>query len=283
MPTVPELIAVDEAAGTATTADVKRAEQEAHQAAEQVATLQQRVVDGDGDVTAEQIEHAKSLSGFAKLRAEATRRKQERTARAAWLRECDQLRAEIEAYAPGVGEKLAKKLAAAEKALNDFADAVHQHNTTLHGWHARIADLGFKKLEHRVNPLVPPASQAHLGHDGDTLIAGRRRLTPLDPDHYLSRMLAGIRLTRPGRPDSMPLSRPEYAQAEGVYEQLRQVDAPTGDPDPNLRFFRARDSGSVLTLDSKAFEPNKIGENIYQQQIDAGLLVEISRREAWGQ
>lgn len=283
MQTVTDLIEAEEAAGTACPADVAQAEREATQAAEQVTTLEKRVVDGDEDVTPDEIEKAKSLSGFAKLRAEAIRRKAERTARADRLRACDELRAEIEAY-PGTSDKLAKMLAAAEKAIGAFAVAVDERNQIVEGWRRRMQDLG---VPAHLNPLVPPASQGHIGlSQQGAVIAGRRRMEPVNFDQWIVAMLDRIRVTPTGgQPRPLRLdSHPGVGTREALYERLAQLDAAPGDPDPNLRFFRNKASGNVLTLDAESLTAtNAAGDNNYQRQIKAGDLVEISQKEAWGQ
>ncbi|MBM0238689.1 hypothetical protein JNW88_18850 [Micromonospora sp. ATA32] len=282
MQTVTDLIEAEEAAGTASTADVAQAEREAAQAAEQVTTLERRVVDGDEDVTPDEIEKAKSLRGFAKLRAQAIRGKAERTAHAAWLRRCDELRAEIEAY-PGTSDKLAKLLAATEKAIVAFVAAVDERNQLIEGWRQRMQDL---QVRHST-PLVPPASQGHIGlTDGGQVIAGRRRLEPVNFDQWIVSMLDRIRVAPAGgHPRPLRLdSHPGTGTREALYERLAQMDAAPAEPDPNLRFFRNKASGQVITLDAHALTAtNAAGDNQYQRSIARGELVEISRKEAWGQ
>ncbi|MEV5124301.1 hypothetical protein AB0K49_16150 [Streptomyces decoyicus] len=75
-------------AGTA----AEQAEQEAAEAEQLLAALEERVRDGDEKVTAPQLAEARELGRFATLRAEAARRKAERAAaRAAEQERADRL------------------------------------------------------------------------------------------------------------------------------------------------------------------------------------------------
>lgn len=269
---VTELIAADEAAGTATPADVREAQREATEAAAHVVALQRRVVEGDDQVTAAEIDKAKSDSEFANLRAKAVASKAERTKHAEWLRQCDQLRAEIEGHKPGTGGQLAELLAGAEKAIAAFITAAQERNEAVAGWRQRMQDL---RVPHS-NPTVPPASQGHIGlADGGQIIAGRRRMEPVNIDGWVVSMLYKIQIphgTTGGTPRSLRLDQlPSVDTRERLYERLAALDAPAAEPDPNTRFFRHKTSGQVLTYDR---EPN---------EIERRGLVEISRKDAWGQ
>ncbi|MER5401661.1 hypothetical protein [Streptomyces sp. NPDC002599] len=68
------------AAATDTPPDVAQAEAEAREADDLLAALEERVRDGDDQVTPQQLAEQRELSGFAKLRAEAARRKANRAA-----------------------------------------------------------------------------------------------------------------------------------------------------------------------------------------------------------
>lgn len=282
MQTVSEMIEAEEAAGTATPADVAQAERDVAQAAEQVTTLERRVVEGDEEITPDEIEKAKSLRGFAKLRAEAIRRKAERTARAKRLRAGDELRAEIEAYTTTAGPRLVKLLRSVEKAIDAFTAAVDERNQVTSGYFERMRDLGVPNHD---NPLpLPSAEHAHLGivpgadlgTGGATpraLAAGRRRVpVRVDADAHVTALIEAVR------------NRLERdARLTKLYDRLDQVDEVAPDVDPTLRFFRSR-GGQVIQLGHRALTAHpEGGDNQYQRQIAAGDLVEISRREAWGE
>lgn len=263
---------------------VAQAEREATEAAALVDALEDRVRDGDDTVTPEQIEQARGLGRFAQLRAEATRRKAERAAHAQWLRQCNELRTEIEGYQTGGGEQLAQLLADAEKAVTGFVTAVNERNKVVAGWRHRMVDLG---VQH-TNPLVPPASQGGIGlNNQQQVLAGRRRMDVIDLDWWLTAMLRRIVITRhdSGQARSLNLDmHPGFGDHAELYELLAQVDAGPAEPDPNLRFFRGR-AGAVITLgpDQLIEDPEGRHDNQNLLQIAKGDLVEISRKEAWGQ
>lgn len=268
------LIERDAAAGDVTPADVRQAEQDAKDAAALVDALEEQVIDGDDEITADEIEAQRKLSGFAKLRAQATARKAERAARAARLKKCDELRAEIEAYATDTGERYVALLQAAEDAVAAFTDAVRDRNTQLDQWRHRMVELQIPK---HGNPLVPPAEHAHLGLNGKQVIAGRRRLDKVDPGAWLGRMLARVASAHhPVRGMDMDTGTAfgqftvPPANPGDHYAKLARVDAPVGDPPDNIRFFLTT-GGGVIEMDH---EPNEIEAR--------GIVREISRREAWG-
>jgi hypothetical protein len=281
--TVTELIAAAEAAGTATPDDVTQAEQEAAQATQAAATLERRLLDGDDSVTAEEIGKARELSGFAKLRAEAVRRKAERTTRAARLRQCTDLAAEIQAYADTAGPRFAKLLRKVEQAIDTFTAAVDERNQLVAAWHRRAQDLGV--AGHNTPLPVPPAEHGHVGivggaamsgvTAGAALAAGRRRV-PLKVDAPLALDTLVSAMRRRGAERDLHVGK--------LYARLETVDQVAGDPDPGLRFFRHRDNGGVVVVgDQQLAAPARDGSrNQWQRQIAAGELVEVSRKEAWG-
>ncbi|GHA19696.1 hypothetical protein ACFOOM_10075 [Streptomyces echinoruber] len=102
-------------------AAVEQAEQEAAKAEQLLAALEERVRDGDEQVTAQQLADARELGRFAKLRAEAARRKAERAAAQAAERErqhtTERALALLAEHSP---RTLATKYAAARDALAAF-------------------------------------------------------------------------------------------------------------------------------------------------------------------
>ncbi|MFI6471503.1 hypothetical protein ACIBL5_14815 [Streptomyces sp. NPDC050516] len=127
---------------TATTTDqteaehaVAQAEQEASEAEQLLAALEERVRDGDDAVTPTQLADARELGRFAKLRAEAARRKAERTAQAA----ADKQRAAHLAQATAItapggpldAGALAVQYAAARDAVRAFVAASEAYNAAI--------------------------------------------------------------------------------------------------------------------------------------------------------
>ncbi|MEV0438968.1 hypothetical protein AB0I84_09410 [Streptomyces spectabilis] len=125
----------------ATTADgpdtapaVAQAEQHAADAEQTLAAMEERVRDGDEDVTPAQLAEARELGRFARLRAEAARRKAERaTAKAA-----EQERARLTAKAVALVDQeadpatVATAYEQARTALAALVAAVTAHDNALH-------------------------------------------------------------------------------------------------------------------------------------------------------
>ncbi|MFD9905886.1 hypothetical protein [Streptomyces sp. NPDC059063] len=116
---------------TTTTADrpeaapaVVQAEQHAAEAEQTLAAMEERVRDGDEDVTPAQLAEARELGRFARLRAEAAARKAERAAakaaEAKRRRKTERALALLAEHAP---QDLAAKYAAARDALAAFITA----------------------------------------------------------------------------------------------------------------------------------------------------------------
>lgn len=273
---------------------VAQAEREAREAAALVEALERRVVDGDESVTADEIDQAEKVGRFARLRAKHTAAKAAKAKHAAWLRACGDIRAEMEAYAPGLGDRVTERLQAAEQALNDVVAIANAHNAKVADWRRRMVDLG--DLEH-TNPLVPPAGQAHIGYQGRKVIVRRRRLEAVNPKRWVQHLVHSIQFaTDPARSDRLQFADFRPSQLTNLYDTIRQLDALEPDPDPNLRFFRSKTGGGVIALDEQALtvrpklgtpgidgQAVSHGDNPYQRQIEAGELVEVSRKEAWGQ
>ncbi|MFI1422744.1 hypothetical protein ACH4VX_33200 [Streptomyces sp. NPDC020731] len=118
------------APGIGTTPEVAQAETEAREADALLDALEERVRDGDDKVTPQQLAEQRELSGFAKLRAEAARRKAERAAAKA----AEQHRAALVANALTVVEERAGRAPVAEAydrartAIADMLAAADAHD-----------------------------------------------------------------------------------------------------------------------------------------------------------
>ncbi|MFJ6483964.1 hypothetical protein ACIQK6_28140 [Streptomyces sp. NPDC091682] len=120
-----------------TGAAIEQAEQEATEAEQLLAALEERVREGDEQVTADQLAGARELGRFAKLRAEAARRKADRAAADAAERQ----RADLLARAAGMsipGGPLDTAALAATYAT--ARDAVHTFIAASETYNAAIAD-----------------------------------------------------------------------------------------------------------------------------------------------
>lgn len=285
MSTIKQLIEQDEAAGPATAADVRQAEQEAEDAAQLADTLEQRVINGDDDITAEEIAEAERLGRFARLRAQATAKRAEKAKRAARLRDLDALRAEIEGYAIDGGQKLADLACKAQQANTAFLQALAARQDQLRIWHKQMQQRG---VPDHGSPIAPPAEHAHLGYSGwdttggtGTVVAGKRRLRALSVDKWFGLVLGAslretgthVHIRHNGRTAEIPWLSSNEAE-DDLYADLAAADEPTGDPDPKTRFFRGP-NGAMW-----AYDPDNVPS---AEEIERMGLVEISRKEAWGQ
>lgn len=240
------------------------AEQEAAEAVALVAALEQRVIEGDEGIGFEEIEAARGLGRFARLRAEATRRKVERARQAARLRALDDLRAEVEQYGATGGERLVRLLGEVERAVSAFQNAVDQRNKLVDAWSHRAVELG-APAHHA--PCPPPAEHGMVGQmpaPGRGVIAGARRLSPLDGDAWLARVL------RPTSPGGRAWRFRVGPLDEAMAEHLAKLDAPAAEPADDALWFRHTGSGQVIQFDH--------APDVHE----ARGLVEITRAEALG-
>jgi hypothetical protein len=175
---------------------VATAEDEAREAAALAQALEERVKDGDEDISPAELENARQLGGFARLRTEAAQRKAERAREAERQRQLAALKAEM-TERPGMDRKrLAELLRTAQAALDDFATTAAEHNAQVREWRTRMQALGVPEM---VN-LVPPAEHAQLGwrpiHDGVTLLVGypTAQINQINPGALLSGMVTGVTL-----------------------------------------------------------------------------------------
>lgn len=155
-------------------ASVNAAEQEAAEAAELVAVLEDRVREGDESVTPEEIASARDLGRFAKLRAEATRRKATRAKAAARLAACEDLAAEMRA-AEHNDEQIIAALGAVEAALTNLTEVVGAHNHNVGQWRRRMQELAVEA------GTVPATEHGGLVHDqhGAWVAVGATRFSRL--------------------------------------------------------------------------------------------------------
>jgi hypothetical protein len=113
-------------------AQVTAAESEAEAADGLVEALEERVRDGDLDVTPEQIESQRSLSRFARLRATAARRKAEKARTEIDVKAHDAAIVNARAVLAELSiDRLAESHAAAVRALIAFADTCVAHDEAL--------------------------------------------------------------------------------------------------------------------------------------------------------
>ncbi len=134
---------------TLTINDAQAAEQEA---AATVATLEERVRDGDITITPAELEDARGLSRFARLRKEAAERKAEKARQAA----AEQRRTEVvtaarAALAEHSIDDLTGRYRAARDALRVLIEGIEQRNTTIRDVSLKLVGAGI----HQSRPDLP--------------------------------------------------------------------------------------------------------------------------------
>jgi hypothetical protein len=232
--------------------DVKAAEAAADEAEALVAALEERVAAGDEEVTPDQLTAQEGLSRFAKLRAEATRRKAITAKAAARLSAAKELRKEIDEYATGSGQTFAENLRAVAAAEETFRRNIADHNAKVHAWRRRMQDLGIPFADGRPYPPDEDANLA-LGRDGGALVlqAGRRQFEIVAAETLIE-------------------SHRIHGREEAVYAVLEAVDGPL--PESTAQHFYRGSGGAVIAVDV-AFTDDEIKR--------LGM-VKISRKDAWG-
>ncbi|MEU7166676.1 hypothetical protein AB0A70_18870 [Streptomyces morookaense] len=148
---------------------VEQAEQEAAEAEQLLAALEERVREGDEQVTAQQLSGARELGTFARLRAEAARRKADRAAQAAAEQQRTDRLAEAAAMTAPGGPLDAAVLAAAYATARD---AVRAFVTASEGYNAAIEQAG--RLLAAAG--VPDSTHGHAPEPGAMARWGTRTL-----------------------------------------------------------------------------------------------------------
>ncbi|GAP57303.1 hypothetical protein AHiyo1_01280 [Arthrobacter sp. Hiyo1] len=169
------------------------AEQEAKEAESLVHTLEEAVKSGDESVTFEQVEKARGLLSFVRLRKEAATRKAAAAKEAARLDACEALKADIVAHAQGDGKAFSKHLRTAVDALGAFHDAVEERNARIREYRDRAIALGIPEHKH-TGPTPPTHGGVRLAAGGSAglhagVVVGRRRVESFDADVWISRAL----------------------------------------------------------------------------------------------
>lgn len=246
------------------------AEQEAREAAELVATLEEKVRDGDEAVTFEEVEKARGLLSFVRLRQEAARRKAAKAQEAARLAACEALHAEIQDHAKSEGAELAKQLKGIVDAMRAFSDAVEARNNRVQEYRTRAVELG---IPEHTNPTPPPAAHGRVGLTANGggygvvgVLAGRRRVEEINRDVFLNGALSI--LSREGKfkyVDSVDGS-PE------IFDRLADIDAEA--PESSAKhFYRNLETGAVFRKDVPFTD----------DEIRRGNLTVITKAEAEGE
>jgi hypothetical protein len=124
---------------------VAAATQEAEQAEQQLASLEERVRDGDDTITPAQLAEQRELGRFARLRVDAARRQAERRQEQDRARDQAAARAQVHAEAAddrNGAEALVSLLDAYEHATTALLDALQEHNQRVTRWARLIGNAG---------------------------------------------------------------------------------------------------------------------------------------------
>lgn len=250
-----------------TAIDVDRAEQEASEAAALVDALEERVRDGDDTISPDEIEQAKKLGAFARLRVEATRRKADRAAAAAHRRALAELRAQLLDDATGGPARLAEIAAAltgVDKAIAEFVDAAERHNT----WHAETRE--------RLRTLTEEPGHNVKGLDEESGLAFADRRSPRDLAVIVVDGQA-VEEVEPGMLLAASVFQAADRSTDGLpmwagHENLRTVLATTMRPAEEYAHFRER-----LETGAAPAKPGQRMRTMAEGQGPAGIDLDLFR------
>jgi hypothetical protein len=205
---------------SAETDQVQDAEQEAAEAEALAEALEERVRDGDPKVGPEDIERAKALGRFARLRQTAAVRKADSAREAARFKDCQDLAWEIEAFTKGNGTRYAELLRDVEASIGAFVGAVDERNDRVRSWRTRMQELG---VPEHTSADLPPAEHAGLGFNPNrqSILVGAHEVSELPVVGYLNRFLGRVQI---GLKLPAPLAANSFSP-ETVIEDLEAIDA----------------------------------------------------------
>ncbi|MGW2143205.1 hypothetical protein ACWCOT_02770 [Nonomuraea bangladeshensis] len=256
-----------------TPADVEAAQRQAAEDAARVDELVKRVMDGDPDVTSDDIGQARRLAEFSELRVEAVRQQEAATRERRRQATCVALRPDIDAFADRFAVEAAAKLQAITDAVVDYYQYVAQQNAEREELHKRA--VACTRGEWRA-PIAPPAEDAGVGHYGTLLIAGRRRIDRINAEAFLGKALHlaardlkpipvrahldyhGVVNIQPAEPNADPM-----ADLARIVKEM---------PEPGTAHFYRGPGGAVIERD----------QPYPDDEIKRLHLKTISAKEAWG-
>ena len=246
---------------------IANAQQEEREAAALVTTLEEKVRDGDESVTFEEVEKARGLLSFVRLRQEAARRKAAKAQEAARLAACDALYADILSHAEGEGAEFSKILQTAVDALAAFHDAVDARNERVRGYWQQASALGIPEQKHNgPTPSTHGGVRLASGSNAGLLagvLAGRRRVDSIDANMFMNRALDLLK--RQGKFKDM-----DFVDAGvDLFGDLERIDAEIPESS-DAKYFYRNQTGAVFRL----AEP--LGEDL----IRASDLTVITKAEA---
>jgi hypothetical protein len=229
------------------------AEREAAEAENLVVTLEGRVKDGDDSVTFEEVEKAKGLLSFVRLRREAATRKAASAKEAARLQACEALNAEIAAHVKDDGQRFSDLLKTAVDALRAFHDGVEERNELVREFRQRAVDLGIPEQLH-TGPVPATHGGVRLTPGGGVgmsagVMVGRSRVDGVDANVFMNRAID--LLVRDNKLKILP-----YIDAgEDIFGDLAAIDAEA--PESSAKHFYRGPNGAVIRKD-EPFDSDEI-------------------------
>lgn len=161
---------------------VREAEREAAEAAALVVALEEAVAAGDETVTIDQITEQENLSRYARLRAEATRRKADAAKAAARVKAVAELKSDILKGAKRSSRRLTEALLAAEAAAHEFYTLANEYDDQLAGWVLRLEQLG----------IINQVKEQGIGLNGiGEVTVGHLTLEKVDGGRHLNKLFVG--------------------------------------------------------------------------------------------
>lgn len=221
------------------------AEQEAKEAENLVHTLEEKVRSGDDSVTFEEVEKARGLLSFVRLRKEAAKRKAAAATEAARLAACEALNAEITALVKGDGQRFSDQLKSAVEAFRAFRDSVDERNEKVRELRKRAEGLGIPEHKH-TGPVPATHGGVRLATGGGPgllagVVVGRSRVDTVDADVFLNRALD--LLVQEGKLKLMDF----IGAGEDLFGDLAAIDAEA--PESSAKHFYRGPNGGVFRKD----------------------------------
>jgi hypothetical protein len=201
--------------------EVTAAEQEAAEAEQLLDALEERVRDGDEEITPQQLANARELGRFARLRAEAARRKAERAA----AKRAEQQRAEQIAAARKLVEQDAQRApigALAARVLDDIRElvaAVDRHDKAVATAARMLRAAGCGPMHeyeqvHRdgmtfrePRPATATPTAPRVAEHGNAVSFGEGTRAPIVAGHLLAALFGRAAAGVPAPPGEQSLAR----------------------------------------------------------------------------
>jgi hypothetical protein len=196
---------------------VAAAEQEARDAAALATRLKEAVINGDRNVTPEQIDAQQSAARFAELRAEHTRRQVVEAARKVRSNSLKKLHDEIQVAHSNDGEALSSLLQAIEDSIESYVEATESRHERLHEWLRKLHALEVTELD--ASESNARAEDEGVGIKENHVTFENAYLSPIAPLEYVGRVLGRVQLRHPNFPYGFEIHA-NTVRTETVYDDI---------------------------------------------------------------